>query len=215
VSTYARTDRTKLRRLPVRGTYDHEAVHAILDEALVCQLGFAVDGQPFVLPTTFVRDAETLFVHGSAAGRMTRVIAGGLPVCLSVTLLDGLVLARSAFHHSVNYRSVVVLGTAREVVDTAAKRHALGRLIEKVSPGRAAHVRAPDDKELRVTSVLEIPLEEVSAKIRTGDPLDDAGDMDLPVWAGVVPLELRAAAPVAHGTSGVHSPPAVPFRRAY
>jgi uncharacterized protein len=210
MTTYAPTDRTKLRRLPVRGSHDRATIHAILDEALVCQLGFAVDGQPFVLPTTFVREDETLYVHGSAASRMMRAAAEGIPVCVSVTLVDGLVLARSAFHHSMNYRSVVVLGTAREVVEPETKRRVLLRLVDKVSPGRAARVRPPDEKELRVTAVLALSLEEVSSKVRTGGPLDDADDLALPVWAGVVPLGLQAGAPVPDGASGVHPPPDVP-----
>lgn len=195
MSTYAQTRRTRLHRIPARGTYDRDAVHAILDEALVCHLGFVADGQPFVLPTTFVRDGEDLFVHGSAASRMLRSLRDGVPACLTVMLLDGLVLAQSAFHHSMNYRSVVVLGLAREVVDEGEKLRALNRLVDKVSPGRSAQVRPPSDKELKATSVLALPLNEVSAKVRIGAPLDDAEDMALPVWAGVVPVRLQAGEP--------------------
>jgi nitroimidazol reductase NimA-like FMN-containing flavoprotein (pyridoxamine 5'-phosphate oxidase superfamily) len=201
MSTYPETARTRIHRIPKRGTYDRAVVHAIFDEALVCTLAFAVDGQPYGLPTTFVRDGESLFVHGSAASRMMRSLGDGLPVCLTVTLVDGLVLARSAFHHSMNYRSVVVLGTAHEVTDANAKRLALARLVDKVSPGRSANVRPPSDKELRATTVLALPLEEVSAKVRVGPPLDDAEDMELPVWAGVVPLGLRAGTACPDGTA--------------
>jgi nitroimidazol reductase NimA-like FMN-containing flavoprotein (pyridoxamine 5'-phosphate oxidase superfamily) len=199
--TYPETARTRFHRVPRRGTYDRDVVHAILDEALVCTLAFAVDGQPYGLPTTFVRDGESLFVHGSAASRMMRSLGDGLPACLTVTLVDGLVLARSAFHHSMNYRSVVVLGTAHEVTDANAKRHALARLVDKVSPGRSAKVRPPSDKELRATTVLALPLEEVSAKVRVGPPLEDAEDMGLPVWAGVVPLGLRAGTACPDGSA--------------
>lgn len=192
MSQYVPTPRTTLHRVRNRGTYDRGVVHAILDEALVCQLGFVVDGQPFVLPTAFARDGERLFVHGAAASRMMRSLAGGVPACLSVTLVDGLVLARSAFHHSMNYRSVLVLGRALEVTERGEKLLAMERLVDKVSPGRAGCVRAPNEKEVRATTVLAIPIEEVSAKIRVGPPLDDDGDSSVPVWAGVVPLSLRA-----------------------
>jgi nitroimidazol reductase NimA-like FMN-containing flavoprotein (pyridoxamine 5'-phosphate oxidase superfamily) len=194
-STYPQTSRTTLRRIPSRGSYDRAAVHAILDEALVCHVGFAVDGQPLVLPTTFVRDGEMLYVHGAAANRMLRALAGGVPACLTVSLMDGLVLARSAFHHSMNYRAVVVFGTAREVTRADEKLRVLRLLIEKMSPGRFGRVRAPSEKELRATTVLALGLEEVSAKIRRGPPLDDSEDMTLPIWAGVVPLALRAGVP--------------------
>jgi uncharacterized protein len=201
MSTYSETARTRLHRRPQRGTYDRGVVHAILDEALVCHLAFAVDGQPYALPTTFVRDGESLFVHGSAASRMMRSLGEGLPVCLTVMFVDGLVLARSAFHHSMNYRSVVVLGTAREVTDVHDKRRALALLVDKVSPGRSATVRAPSDNELRATTVLALPLEEVSAKIRVGPPIEDEADMSIPVWAGVVPIGLRAGAACADGSA--------------
>jgi nitroimidazol reductase NimA-like FMN-containing flavoprotein (pyridoxamine 5'-phosphate oxidase superfamily) len=199
MTTYSETARTRLHRSPTRGSYDRAVVHAILDEALVCHLAFVVDGQPYGLPTTHVRDDESLFVHGSAASRMMRSLAKGVPVCLTVTLVDGLVLARSAFRHSMNYRSVVVLGTAREVTDLREKCHALSRLVDKLSPGRYERIRTPSDPELRATSVLALPLEEVSAKIRTGPPLDDDADRARPGWAGVVPIGLRAATPVADG----------------
>lgn len=208
---YSTTPRTTLHRRPARGSYDCATVHAILDEALVCQLGFVVDGQPFVLPTTFARDAERVFVHGAAAGRFMGTLAEGVDACFSVTLLDGLVLARSAFHHSMNYRSVVVLARAREVTDWDEKLRAMALLIDKVSPGRSALARAPNDKELRATAILAIPLEEVSAKIRVGPPVDDAEDLAVPVWTGVVPIALRAGAPES-GDLDVASrePPAMP-----
>jgi hypothetical protein len=214
-TNYPETALTRLRRLPTRGTYDRETVHAILDEALVCHLSFAThfatDGQPCGLPTTFVRDGESLVVHGSAASRMMKSLAGGTPVCVTVTIVDGLVLARSAFHHSMNYRSVVVFGTATEIAEADEKRRALALLVEKVSPGRSARVRAPSDKELRVTTVLNVPIEAVSAKIRTGPPIEEAGDMDLPVWAGVVPLSLHAGAPLPDGDAvAAFEPPSLP-----
>jgi len=185
------TERTKVRRLPGRGAYDRETIDAILDEALICHVGFVVDGQPFVIPTIHWRDGDTLYVHGSAASRMLRTLRGGVDACVTVTLLDGLVLARSAFHHSMNYRSVVVFGKAREVSDREQKIRALQRLVEHITPERAAAVRPPNESELRQTLVLALPLAEASAKIRTGPPVDDEGDYALPVWAGVIPLKLE------------------------
>src|SRR5262245_13627883 len=189
------TPRTTLRRLPARGVFDREVVNAILDEGLVCHVGFAVEGQPFVIPTTYARMGDRLAIHGSAASRMLRTLAGGVPVCLTVTLLDGLVLARSAFHHSMNYRSVVVLGTAVEVTDPAGKAAALDSIVEHVMRGRAAQVRPPNPVEMKATSVLELPIDEASAKVRTGPPVDDEEDYALPVWAGVLPLALVPGAP--------------------
>jgi nitroimidazol reductase NimA-like FMN-containing flavoprotein (pyridoxamine 5'-phosphate oxidase superfamily) len=195
----------------MRGTYDRATVHAILDEALVCQIGFVFDGQPFVLPTMFVRHEENVFVHGAVAGRFMRTLAAGADACLSVTLLDALVLARSAFHHSMNYRSVLVLGKAREVTDRAEKLHAMALLIDKVSPGRAALSRAPNDKEIRATAILSIRLDEVSAKIRVGPPIDDDDDMTMPVWAGIVPISLQAGPPRWDGRGdGSLPPPTMP-----
>jgi uncharacterized protein len=193
MTAYTPTPRTELHRIPARGSYDRATVHAILDEALVCHLGFSTREQPFVIPTTFARDGEALFVHGAAASRTLKSLASGIAVCVTVTLVDALILARSAFHHSMNYRSVVVLGTAREVTDRDEKVRALALFVDKVSPGRARVVRAPNDKELRATTVLALALEEVSAKVRTGGPLDDAEDATFPVWAGVVPLAIQAA----------------------
>jgi nitroimidazol reductase NimA-like FMN-containing flavoprotein (pyridoxamine 5'-phosphate oxidase superfamily) len=211
MSAYSPTARTTLHRRPIRGTYDRATVHAILDEALVCQLGFVVDRQPFVLPTTFVRDCERVIVHGAGAGRMMRTLADGVPACLGVTLIDGLVLARSAFRHTMNYRSVLVLGTAHEVTDCDEKLRVMALLIDKISPGRAKLARAPNDKEIRATTVLSLPLEEVSAKIRVGPPVVDDEDAGQPVWAGVVPLALRAGTLQPDcGRDDRFDPPALP-----
>ena len=190
------TPRTALRRLPARGHFDRATVNAILDEALVCHVGFVADGQPFVIPTIHARAGDQVFVHGSAASRMLKTLQGGVPVCLTATLLDGLVLARSAFHHSMNYRSVVLLGTATEVDDPAEKRAAFRALVEHVAPGRYAAVRPPTDDEVTGTLVLRLPIDEGSAKVRTGPPIDDEADYGLPVWAGVIPLALRTGAPI-------------------
>ena len=190
------TDRTTLRRLPRRGSHERETIYRILDEALVCHVGFAVQGQPFVIPTTFGRIDDRLYVHGAAASRMLKALAGGAAVCVTVTLLDGLVLARSAFHHSMNYRSVVLMGTARLVVDHAERDQALRAIVEHIVPGRSAHTREPNDKELAATSVLCLPIEEGSAKVRTGPPIDDDEDYALPLWAGEIPLRLTPLAPV-------------------
>lgn len=184
------TERTTVSRLPKRAAYEREAVHAILDEGLVCHVGFVAGGQPYVIPTAYARVGETLYIHGSAASRMLKTLSDGVPVCVTVTLLDGLVLARSAFHHSMNYRSAVVLGTARLVEDAEEKARALESIVEHIVPGRGADVRQPNPKELLATSVLALPIEEASAKVRTGPPIDDPEDMTLPVWAGVLPLRL-------------------------
>jgi hypothetical protein len=194
---FERTARTALRRLPERGLYDREVVYRILDEAFVCHVGFVVDGQPFVIPTGYARAGDTLYIHGSAASRMLRSMAEGIPVCVTVTLVDGLVLARSAFHHSINYRSVVIIGNAEPVGDEKGKLAALAALTEHIVPGRWAEVRGPDEQELKATSVLALPLIEASAKIRTGPPVDDEEDYAIPVWAGVVPLRVAAEHPVA------------------
>ena len=194
---FAPTERTQVRRLPKRAVYDREAIYRILDEGLVCHVGFVVDGQPVVIPTGYGRDGDTLYVHGSAASRMLRDIAQGVEVSIAVTLLDGLVLARSAFHHSMNYRSVVIFGTAAVVEDQTTKREALRAFTEHIAPGRWREVRPPTESELKATTVLAIPLKEMSAKVRTGPPLDDEEDYSLPVWAGVLPLELRSEQPMA------------------
>lgn len=196
MSDFTPTERTQVKRLPKRGKYDRETVYSILDGAFVCHVGFSVDGQPYVIPTNYGRSADTVYLHGSAASRMLRTLGGGVPVSVTVTLVDGLVLARSAFHHSVNYRSVVILGTARLVEDPAEKMEALRVFTEHVMKGRWDDVRHPTEQELKATTVLALPLEEVSAKVRTGGPVDDEPDYTLPVWAGVLPLETVAKEPV-------------------
>src|ERR1043165_1490376 len=191
------TERTKVKRLPERASYDRETIYAIVDEALICHVGFVVEGQPFVIPTIHWRDGDTLYVHGSAASRMLRTLRGGVDACVTITLLDGLVLARSAFHHSMNYRSVVVFGKAREVSEREEKLRALGKLVEHIPPDRAAAVRPPNESELRQTLVLALPLQEASAKVRSGPPVDDEEDYGLPVWAGVVPVSLVKGEPIS------------------
>ena len=191
------TPRTTLKRLPQRGTHDRAAIHAILDEGLVCHVGFVHEGQPYVIPTTYVRVAEVLYVHGAVASRMLSTMGGGASVCVEVTLVDALVLGRSAMHHSMNFRSVVVLGTAREVTDIEEKRRALTALVEHVVPGRMAGVRAPNRNEIAGTRVLAVPIVEASAKVRTGPPVDDEEDYALPYWAGEIPLKMMAGEPVA------------------
>jgi hypothetical protein len=195
--SYTQTPRTKLRRLPKRASYEQAEVHAILDEAFICHVGFAIDGQPYVIPTIFARADDTLYVHGSAASRMLRTLSGNVPVCVTVTLLDGLVLARSAFHHSLNYRSVVVLGNARLVDDPDEKMRALQVITDHVVPDRWQEVRGPNELELRQSSVLAVGLQEVSAKIRRGPPIDDEPDYALPIWAGVLPVQTSLGAPLA------------------
>jgi nitroimidazol reductase NimA-like FMN-containing flavoprotein (pyridoxamine 5'-phosphate oxidase superfamily) len=190
------TERTTVRRLPSRGAYDAATIHSILDEALICHVGFVAEGQPVVIPTIHTRIGETLYFHGSQASRMLRNLREGVSACVTVTLLDGLVLARSAFHHSMNYRSAVVFGTAREVTGDDEKRRVLDALVEHVAAGRSADVRPPSAKELRGTMVLALPISEASAKIRTGGPVDDDEDYALTVWAGVLPLALTPGEPV-------------------
>jgi nitroimidazol reductase NimA-like FMN-containing flavoprotein (pyridoxamine 5'-phosphate oxidase superfamily) len=183
--------RTTVRRRAQRGRYEQELVHAILDEALVCHVGFESEHGPVVLPTMHARVGDTLYLHGAVGNAMLRSLAAGAPVCVTVTLLDGLVLARSAFHHSMNYRSVVVFGTATAVEDRDAKLAALEALIERIHPGRWTEARPPSDAELRQTLVVSVPLAEASAKVRSGPPIDDAEDYALDVWAGEIPLETR------------------------
>jgi nitroimidazol reductase NimA-like FMN-containing flavoprotein (pyridoxamine 5'-phosphate oxidase superfamily) len=194
---FSATPRTTVKRLPERGSHDRNLVHEVLDEALICHVGFVVDGTPRVIPTIHARSGDTLFLHGSPASAMLRNLKGGVEVCVTVTLLDALVMARSAFHHSMNYRSVVVMGRAHAVTEPDAKRIALDALVDHVAAGRAAESRAPSDHELRSTLVLALPLEEVSAKVRNGPPVDDDEDLDFPVWAGLIPLRTVAGAPVA------------------
>ncbi len=191
------TDRTTVRRLPKRANYDLDTIRAIVDEALICHVAFVVDGAPVVIPTIHTRIADRLLFHGSAASRMLRSLRDGVQACVCVTLLDGLVLARSAFHHSMNYRSVVVFGTATEVSDRQEKIRVLEALVEHVVPGRSGQVRSPSEAELKQTLVLSLPIAEASAKIRTGGPVDDEEDYALPVWAGVLPLRLTPQEPVA------------------
>jgi uncharacterized protein len=191
-----KTARTTLKRLPQRGAFDRESINQILDEGFICHVGFAVDGQQFVIPTGYARAGDRLFIHGSQASRMLRTLGQGIEVCLTVTLIDGLVLARSAFHHSMNYRSVVVFGRAVVVDEREEKLAALLALSEHMIPGRWDDVREPSERELELTTVLSLPLDEASAKVRTGPPLDDEEDYELPVWAGVIPLRLVADGPV-------------------
>jgi len=196
MESFAPTERTALKRLPQRGSYDREVVYRILDEGFVCHVGFAVEGQPFVIPTAYGRVGDRLYIHGSAASRTLRDLSGGIPVCVTVTLVDGLILARSAFHHSINYRSVVILGAATMVEAAEEKMTALKAFTEHVIPGRWDDVREPNEQELKGTSVLALPLLEVSAKVRTGPPKDDEEDMAIPVWAGELPLRITAGSPV-------------------
>jgi nitroimidazol reductase NimA-like FMN-containing flavoprotein (pyridoxamine 5'-phosphate oxidase superfamily) len=190
------TDRTTVRRLPKRGSYDRDLVYAILDEAYICHVGFVVDGKPVVIPTIHWREGDRLYLHGSGASRMLRTLRDGVEACVTVTLLDGLVLARSAFHHSMNYRSAVVFGRATEVTGEE-KRLALTALVEHVCRGRSAEARGPNEVELNQTLVLSLPIEEASAKVRTGGPIDDEEDYALPIWAGVLPLRVVPQEPVA------------------
>lgn len=200
------SDRTRVRRLPKRGAYDRDTIHAILDEALLCHVGFVVDGAPVVIPTIHWRDGDTLYIHGSAASRMLRTLKDGVEACVTVTLLDGLVLARSAFHHSMNYRSVVVFGRAKLVESDEEKLRALDTLVEHVIHGRSKEVRPPNGVELKQTMVLALPIEEASAKIRTGGPVDDDEDYALPVWAGVLPVSLTPGEPVVDRDVSVDVP---------
>jgi len=190
------TERTQLRRLPKRGSHDPEIVRAILDASFLAHVGFSVEDQPFVIPTLFGREEDKLYLHGSAASRMLRHLETGVHACVNVTIVDGLVLARSAFHHSMNYRSVVAFGTARKIEDRDKKNHALRVISEHLIRGRWEDVRQPTDQELKATSVLEFSIEEASAKIRTGPPADDEEDYALPMWAGVLPLTMVAESPI-------------------
>ncbi len=197
MSTGPERRRTTVRRHPERSVDDRAALHAILDEALVCHVGLVDERGPVVIPTTFGRAGDTLYLHGSPASQLLRAAKGGIPVCVTVTLLDGLVLARSVMHHSMNYRSAVVFGRARVVDDPHEKRRALDTVVEHVVPGRGADAREPNERELAGTLVLALGLEEASVKVRTGGPIEDPDDLDLPVWSGVVPLTLVPGAPVA------------------
>ena len=197
MTSIPQTPRTTLKRLPQRGSYDRELINRILDEGFICHVGFMVDGQPMVIPTGYARAGDHLLIHGSQASRMLRHLSQGIDVCVTITLIDGLVLARSAFHHSMNYRSVVVFGRAAMIEDPTEKGAALFALSEHMIPGRWADVRKPNQSELQQTTVLSLPITEASAKVRTGPPLDDAEDYALDVWAGVIPVKLVPEGPIA------------------
>ena len=199
MDTSTKTDRTRVKRLPNRGAYDRETIYAILDAGFICHVGYVMDGQPYVIPTGYARIGDDLYIHGSSASRMLRNMAQGVDVCVTVTLVDGLVLARSAFHHSINYRSVVVLGKATLVEDAAEKDKALEAFTEHIIPGRWPEIRWPNELELKATSVLKLPIEEASAKIRVGDPKDDEEDYAMDIWAGVLPLSTVPGEPIADG----------------
>jgi uncharacterized protein len=191
------SQRSTIKRVPKRGNYERDTIYQILDEGLVCHVGFVANGQPFVIPTAYGRVDDKLYIHGSPASRMLKTLQSGIEVCVTVTLLDGLVLARSAFHHSMNYRSVVVFGTATTVETAEEKLEALNAFVEHVIPKRSQEVRPPNRNELTGTLVLSLPLDEASAKVRTGGPIDDEADYELPVWAGEIPLHLSAAEPIS------------------
>jgi nitroimidazol reductase NimA-like FMN-containing flavoprotein (pyridoxamine 5'-phosphate oxidase superfamily) len=195
-STTLQSPRTTVKRLAKRGEYDRPTINAIIDEALICHIGFVVDGSPVVIPTIHTRIGEMLYFHGSAASRMLRSLRDGVDACVTITILDGLVMARSAFHHSMNYRSVVVLGKGREVVDREEKLRVLDALVEHVCAGRVRDIRVANESELRQTLVIAIPLAEASAKIRSGPAVDDDADYALPIWAGVIPLSLTPSVPI-------------------
>src|SRR5712691_274080 len=201
------TARTTLKRLPQRGAFDRESINQILDEGFICHVGFAVDGQPYVIPTGYARAGDRLFIHGSQASRMLRTVGQGIDVCLTVTLIDALVLARSVFHHSMNYRSVVVFGRAVVIDEREEKLTEIRALSEHMIPGRWDDVREPNERELQLTTVLSLPLVEASAKVRTGPPLDDEEDYKLSVWAGVIPLTLTAGALIRDAALPKNIPP--------
>ena len=207
--SFTPTERTRVIREPHRGIYEREAIYKILDEGMVCHVGFSPEGQPFVIPTLYTRVGDAIYFHGSAASRMLRGAASGVAVCITVTLTDGLVLARSVFNHSMNYRSVVALGKATLVDAPAEKLEALRAFTEKILPGRWEEARQPNEKELKATSILKLPLNEVSAKVRSGPVQDDEEDYALKVWAGIVPLHMQAGAPVRDGRCD----PAIPVPR--
>lgn len=193
------TERSKIKRLPKRANYERETINKILDEAFVCHVGFTIDDKPFVIPTGYARSGDDLLIHGSSASRMLRAMAWEIDVCVTVTLIDGLVLARSAFHHSMNYRSVVIFGKAKIVKDEQEKYEALRLFTEHVVPNRWAEIRPPNELELKATTVLSLPIEEASAKIRTGNPVDDEDDYEMDVWAGVIPLSVNFGKPFDDG----------------
>jgi len=193
----APTPRTRVIREPQRAVYDREVINRILDEGFICHVGFTLDGQPFVIPTSYGRHDDVLYIHGSAASRMLRNVSGGIPMCVTVTLLDGLVLARSIFNHSMNYRSVVVLGMGTAIEDREEKLTALRSMSEHIIPGRWNEVRQPNEKELKATTVIRLPIQEFSAKVREGPVIDDEEDYAFPVWAGVLPINLVSGDPIS------------------
>ncbi|MBV8051277.1 MAG: pyridoxamine 5'-phosphate oxidase family protein [Acidobacteriaceae bacterium] len=195
-NNHAPTARTRVAREPHRGVYDRATAYEILDEGLVCHVGFVVDGQPFVIPTGYGRADDNLYIHGSAASRMLRNLDQGVPICFTVTILDGLVLARSIFNHSMNYRSVVVLGTGVAVNDREEKLTALRTISEHIVPGRWVETRQPNEQELKATLVIRLPISEFSAKVRQGPPIDDEEDLDFPTWAGVIPFQMLVESPI-------------------
>jgi nitroimidazol reductase NimA-like FMN-containing flavoprotein (pyridoxamine 5'-phosphate oxidase superfamily) len=197
MTTLPPSKRTTLKRLPKRGHHDRETIDRILDEGFICHVGFVVDGQPFVIPTGYARADDRLFIHGSQASRMLRALKTGIDVCVTITLIDGLVLARSAFHHSMNYRSVVIFGRAVPIEEREEKLNALFALSEHMIPGRWKEARQPNEAELQQTTVLSLPIDEASAKIRTGPPLDDEKDYAMSVWAGVLPMRLQFENPIS------------------
>jgi nitroimidazol reductase NimA-like FMN-containing flavoprotein (pyridoxamine 5'-phosphate oxidase superfamily) len=201
------TSRTQVRRIPNRGQYDRALVYSILDEGFVCHVGFAVEGQPYVIPTGYARVEDRVFIHGSAASRMLRSIGQGIDVCVTVTLIDAFVLSRSAFHHSMNYRSVVMLGRAEVVTDAAEKTRALEAFTNHIVPGRWDEVRGPSGQELKATLVLALPLQEVSAKVRTGPPVEEPSDVERATWAGIVPLRTSVGAPLPMDDLAPGTPP--------
>ena len=204
------SDATTLQRKPERGDHRRATVESIIDEALVAHVGFAVDGQPFVIPMTYGRDGERLFLHGSVANRMLRALDDGVPVCVTFTLLDDLVVSRSHFHHSMNYRSVVLVGTARRLRDLEECAHALECVVNHVVPGRSSEARPPTDAEIKQTAVLEVPIEQASAKVRTGGPVEEPDDLALDVWGGVVPVTTTFGAPRPDGQgAGAATPPSL------
>jgi uncharacterized protein len=215
MDSFTPTGRTQVRRYPNRAVYDKAQVYGVLDEGFLCHVGFVADGQPFVIPTGFARSGDQIYIHGSAASRMLRTLHQDVDVCVTVTLVDAFVLARSGFHHSMNYRSVVVLGKARLVTDREEKLNALRSFTNHIVPGRWDEVRPPTDKELKATTVLALPLNEVSAKMRTGGPIDDDEDYALPIWAGIVPVRTQMGEPVSDGRvpAGIPAPDRERLRR--
>ena len=205
---FPRTERSTIHRLPKRGSYDKDVVYAILDQAIVCHVGLATEDGPVVIPMGYARRGDELILHGSARSRLLEEMAQGAPVCVTVTLVDGLVLARSTFHHSINYRSVVLYGKATGIDDPEEKARALEAVVEHLVPGRSRDARAADEGELLATRVVRLPIEEASAKIRVGPPIDDARDLELDIWAGVLPLERRPGAPIPdeHTKTGIPVP---------